>query len=97
MNKSYFYLDMKTHENAPANDPNAQVDFCWDAEYIQMAYRFPGAATKDAQLLDLMSSILSNGSAGLMDNNLVLKQKVLGCSAGSWARGPCRARRAGNR
>ncbi|MEI6312752.1 MAG: insulinase family protein [Bacteroidota bacterium] len=56
-----------------------------DAEYIQMAYRFPGAATKDAQLLDLMSSILSNGSAGLMDNNLVLKQKVLGCSAGSWA------------
>jgi hypothetical protein len=27
---------MKTHENAPANDPNAQVDFCWDAEYIQM-------------------------------------------------------------
>ena len=27
---------MKTHENAPADDPNAQVDFCWDAEYIQM-------------------------------------------------------------
>jgi hypothetical protein len=56
-----------------------------DAEYVEMAYRFPGANTKDAQLLDLMGSILSNGTAGLMDLNLVLKQKVLSCSAGSWA------------
>jgi hypothetical protein len=31
-----YVLDMKTHENAPVDDPNAQVDFCWDAEYIQM-------------------------------------------------------------
>ena len=31
-----YVLGMKTHENAPADDPNAQVDFCWDAEYIQM-------------------------------------------------------------
>lgn len=31
-----YVLSMKTHENAPADDPNAQVDFCWDAEYIQM-------------------------------------------------------------
>ena len=31
-----YVLNMKTHENAPADDPHAQVDFCWDAEYIQM-------------------------------------------------------------
>jgi hypothetical protein len=31
-----YVLDMKTHEAAPADNPNAQVDFCWDAEYIQM-------------------------------------------------------------
>lgn len=31
-----YVLSMKTHENAPEDDPNAQVDFCWDAEYIQM-------------------------------------------------------------
>jgi hypothetical protein len=29
-------LDMKTHENADINNPHAQVDFCWDLEYIQM-------------------------------------------------------------
>ena len=31
-----YVLNMQTHENAPADDPHAQVDFCWDAEYIQV-------------------------------------------------------------
>tara|TARA_B100000575_G_C22644586_1_gene396572 strand:- start:7 stop:573 length:567 start_codon:yes stop_codon:yes gene_type:complete len=26
---------MKTHENADPNNPHAQVDFCWDINYIQ--------------------------------------------------------------
>jgi len=30
-----YVLDMKTHENADPNNPNAQVDFCWDLQYIQ--------------------------------------------------------------
>ena len=29
-------LNMKTHENAADDNPQAQVDFCWDLEYIQM-------------------------------------------------------------
>jgi len=29
-------LEMRTHENADPNNPHAQVDFCWDIEYIQM-------------------------------------------------------------
>jgi hypothetical protein len=31
-----YVLNMRTHENADPNDINAQVEFCWDAEYIQM-------------------------------------------------------------
>jgi len=31
-----FVLNMKTHENADPNNPHAQVDFCWDVQYIQM-------------------------------------------------------------
>jgi hypothetical protein len=27
---------MRTHENAPKDNPHAQVDFCWDTEYVQM-------------------------------------------------------------
>jgi len=31
-----FVLNMRTHENADPDNPHAQVDFCWDVEYIQM-------------------------------------------------------------
>ncbi len=77
--------EYKFTPEAPITAPIVKTVVGPDAEFVEMAYRFPGANTKDAQLLDLMSSILSNGTAGLMDLNLVLKQKVLGCSAGSWA------------
>ena len=30
-----YVLNMKTHENAPDDNPHAQVDFCWDLNYIQ--------------------------------------------------------------
>jgi len=31
-----YVLKMKTHENADPNNQHAQVDFCWDTQYIQM-------------------------------------------------------------
>jgi len=31
-----YVLNMRTHENADPNNQHAQVDFCWDVEYIQM-------------------------------------------------------------
>jgi hypothetical protein len=30
-----YVLNMKTHENADPDNPHAQVDFCWDLQYIQ--------------------------------------------------------------
>lgn len=50
-------------------------------ESIMMGFRFPGAATKDAQILDLVGNILTNGAAGIIDLNLVKKQKLLGAAA----------------
>ena len=35
-----YVLNMRTHENAPADNPHAQVDFCWNTEYIQMEGTF---------------------------------------------------------
>src|SRR5699024_9800634 len=52
-----------------------------ESERVMIGYRFPGSSSRDAQMLELMSSILSNGSAGLIDLNLVKKQKLLGASA----------------
>jgi len=31
-----YVLSMRTHENADPDNAHAQVDFCWDVEYIQM-------------------------------------------------------------
>lgn len=31
-----YVLNMRTHENADPNNVHAQVDFCWNTEYIQM-------------------------------------------------------------
>ncbi|WP_214069932.1 M16 family metallopeptidase [Mucilaginibacter sp. dw_454] len=54
-------------------------------EGLTIAFRFPGAATRDARLLDLMGSILTNGKAGLFDLDLVKKQKMLSASAADYA------------
>ncbi|EFK59384.1 insulinase family protein [Sphingobacterium spiritivorum] len=51
------------------------------AEFLWLGFRFPGAATKDAQMLNLMGDILANGSAGLIDLDLVKSQKLLGAGA----------------
>ena len=56
-----------------------------DAENVSIAYRLPGNQEKDALLADLVGEILTNGEAGLIDLNLVKKQKLLGASAFNWA------------
>jgi len=50
-------------------------------ESIMLGFRFPGASSKDAQMLELVGNILTNGSAGIIDLNLVKKQKLLGAGA----------------
>ncbi|KGE12358.1 M16 family metallopeptidase [Sphingobacterium deserti] len=51
------------------------------AEFLFMGFRFPGAGSEDAQMLKLMANILTNGSAGLIDLDLVKSQKLLGAAA----------------
>ncbi len=48
-----------------------------EAESVYLAWRFPGAAHPDAEKLDLLSQVLFNGTAGLMDLNLSQQQKIL--------------------
>lgn len=50
-------------------------------ESILLGFRFPGASSDDARMLSLIGSILTNGSAGLIDLNLVKQQKLLGAYA----------------
>lgn len=54
-------------------------------ESVMLGFRFPGASTKDARLLNLVGSMLTNGQAGLIDLDLVKKQKLLGAAAFPYA------------
>lgn len=52
-----------------------------EAELVNIAFRFDGAKSHDVQMLRIMDGILQNGTAGLMDINLIQQQKILsgGC------------------
>ena len=48
-----------------------------DAENITLAWRFPGAASKEYETLQIVSQILYNDKAGLIDLNINQQQKAL--------------------
>lgn len=52
-----------------------------EAATITLGWRFPGAASREAEMLNLTSAILYNGQAGLIDLDLNQQQRVLGAGA----------------
>lgn len=52
-----------------------------EREFMAAAYRTPGSHTQEAKYLYIISEILNNGTAGLMDLNLVRQQQVLSAYA----------------
>lgn len=52
-----------------------------EAESMTMAFRLPGANTRDITLAKLVAGILYNGQAGLIDLDLLQQQKVLNAYA----------------
>ncbi len=73
--------DFKPYQETKIESPIQKTVFGPSQEMLFMGYRFPGAESKDALIMEMFSRILSNGKAGLMDLNLVQTQKVLGVSA----------------
>ncbi len=51
------------------------------AESVRIGFRTPAADTRDAVVLDLISTIFSNEKAGLLDLNLNKQQKLQGAQA----------------
>ncbi len=56
-----------------------------ERESLTIAYRTPNNKTIEAKYLNLISQILYNGKAGLIDLELVKKQKLMSAYAYSWA------------
>lgn len=84
-----YFGKLKAHEVnprvMPEEKPLATVQtaevFGPMGEWISIGYRFGGYHTKDAIMTDLISSILYNGQAGLIDLDLMQQQKVLRANA----------------
>lgn len=53
-----------------------------EAEYVVLGWRFDGAKSLQCDTLEIVSSILSNGVAGLLDLNLNQTMKVMTSGAG---------------
>jgi predicted Zn-dependent peptidase len=62
----------------PITEPIVTEVFGPDMETVNVGFRFPGAKSKEADLLLLTDYILMNSVAGLIDLNLKQKQKVIG-------------------
>lgn len=87
IDKDFSYMKSKTipayniGQEKPITAPITKEVYGPNPENITIGFRFPGATTKDARLLNLIGSMLTNGQAGLIDLDLVKKQKLLAAYA----------------
>lgn len=73
-------MNMKTHENAPANDKRAQVDFCWNINYVQMNNIYCTVMNNGSPLQAWRAGFREGVKMGLVDGDVIdpseLKDKV---------------------
>ena len=75
-------LQMMSFEpEAEITEPIVREVWGLESERVALAWRFPGAASDEALMLSVISSIMSNGQAGLIDLNLMQEQKLLSAYA----------------
>ncbi|MXV17328.1 M16 family metallopeptidase [Hufsiella ginkgonis] len=74
----------KPQAEKPITAPVVKDIYGPTAELVRICFRSTADNTRDGMLADLVSSILSNGKAGLLDLDLNKQQKVLGAGAAVW-------------
>ncbi len=70
-------------EETEISEPIVREVWGLDAETVALAWRFPGASSKEYELLTVLSQVLYNGQAGLIDLNLNQQQKTLRAMSGA--------------
>lgn len=64
-------MNMKTHENAPAHDKRAQVDFCWNINYVQMNNIYCQVMNNGSPLQAWRAGFREGVKMGLEDGDVV--------------------------
>lgn len=67
----------------PVLSPVEKTVYGPSQEFVRLGFRFPGAGTREADMLVLLDNILSNGTAGLIDINLNQDQKIIDAYSGT--------------
>jgi predicted Zn-dependent peptidase len=65
----------------PITEPVVKEVIGMEAENVRLAWRFGNVNSQDALLIDMISKMLSNGKAGIIDVNLEQKQKTMSAGA----------------
>ena len=63
----------------PMTQPVVTEVYGLESPSITLGWRLAGAASKDVELVNLLSQVLYNGKAGLLDLNINQQQKLLSC------------------
>ncbi len=74
----------KKRKNKAVEGPIVKEVKGQEAAWVELAWKFEGANTKESMMVQMVDGILANGQAGLIDLNLVQGQKVLDASSGYW-------------
>lgn len=89
-----YFGEMKPNPSLPVIEPSAgqpitkpvETDVLGqEAENVTLGWRMGGWATPDKDMLDIISLIMNNGKAGLIDLNLLQQQKVLSAYSGAYS------------
>ncbi|MDR1781262.1 MAG: insulinase family protein [Tannerella sp.] len=67
----------------PLTQPVVKEVVGLEAENLMIGYRLPAANTKEAAIIEFLDYLLTNGRAGLIDLNIVQKQKALRAGSGT--------------
>lgn len=73
--------EFKFEEEKPITQPIVVELNGVQPEHLFIGFRLKGANSKDAIMIDLINGLLSNGQAGLIDLNIMQKQKALEAEA----------------
>lgn len=72
---------LKFTGETPITEPIVKDVYGLQAANVSLAWRFPGAASPEAEMLELVGRIVYNGKAGLVDLDVNQQQKVLSGAA----------------
>ena len=78
--------ELRIVEEAPITTPVIKDVYGNDAEFAFLSWRYPGSKFPESEISDIVSMVLYNGMAGLIDLDVNQQQKMLGAFAENYTR-----------